>query len=200
MSDATPCSEKANENMDPNTPKKRKPRGKPSDAKIAERRIEAMRFRASGLNYRLIAVKLNISLGQAYADVQAGLQAARHDLLQRGAGLIALELERLEQPVMKLVQLLNGGNLNVSELCEVVDTIRKLSESRRKLLGLDAPNKQAVAGKGGCKIEATVTLSENDHREALIELRETLASVPGATEALAAFMNTRISGQIEAQN
>jgi hypothetical protein len=43
----------------------------PSRARTAERRRQALQLRAAGADFRSIANALNISVGQAYADVQS---------------------------------------------------------------------------------------------------------------------------------
>jgi len=124
----------------------------------AERRVKAMEFRAAGLTFRQIGAQLGVSHTAARNYVVAGLRAARVELEKIGKGYVLLELERLESPVVELVKQLKSGQLSPTELCQVIDTIRKLSESRRKLLGLDAPTKVAPTTPDGEKAGSNVLI------------------------------------------
>src|SRR5262245_22503491 len=136
------------------------------EVRAAERRIKATELRAAGLTYRQIGAQLGVTHTSARNYVVAGLRAARFDLEKVGKEYVLLELERLEAPVVELVKQIKSARLSPSELCQVVDTIRKLSESRRKLLGLDEPLKSELDHRGS--LRADVTVRDEDRREALI--------------------------------
>jgi hypothetical protein len=115
------------------------PRG--SDAAAALRRLKAARLRAGGMSFRDIGEALGVSHTQARADYRAGLKALHGRLGKRVEELTLLELERLELPVAGLKPAVEAGDP------QAVDAWRKLSESRRKLLGLDAPDVVALGGE-----------------------------------------------------
>lgn len=116
---------------------------KGADAAAAHRRLDAARLRAEGKSFRQIAAALSVSLRQAFLDVRAGLKALHERLGERVEELSALELERLELPVAGLAPAVEAGDP------QSVDAWRRLSESRRKLLGLDAPEKHEHTGADG---------------------------------------------------
>jgi hypothetical protein len=97
----------------------------------AERRIESVMLRTAGATYRDIGRQLGISHEQAHQDVKAGLAALQDELKTQARYYLALELQRLEFPLLKLLPLVNAGNP------AAIDQWRKLSESRRRLLGID---------------------------------------------------------------
>ena len=115
--------------------------GRGSSAAAAERRQKAVRLRAHGASYRAIAAALGVSLGQAHKDVAHALADLNATTRERAAEYQALELERLEAPVARLAALIKNRETPPEDLCRAVEAWRKLSESRRKLLGLDAPEK-----------------------------------------------------------
>lgn len=114
---------------------------KGADAAAAFRRLDVARLRAEGQTFRQIGEALGISHVQAQRDHRAGLKALHGRLGKRVEELTLLELERLELPVAGLLPAVKAGDP------QAVDAWRKLSESRRKLLGLDAPDVVALGGE-----------------------------------------------------
>jgi IS30 family transposase len=117
--------------------------GKKSDGarlEAAERRQQAFELRKRGVSYRGIGAELDISEAQAHRDVQRGL--AQLAELERASAeeYRAMELARLDRAVLALAPKLRIGDP------QVVSTWIRLSESRRKLLGLDAPTAIDVQG------------------------------------------------------
>ncbi|HEY3230518.1 MAG TPA: hypothetical protein VGJ87_14945 [Roseiflexaceae bacterium] len=99
----------------------------------AERRQQAFELRKRGASYRAIGTELGISEAQAHRDVQRGL-AHLAELEQASAEEYrALELARLDLAVVALSARLRTGDP------QVVNAWVKVSESRRRLLGLDQP-------------------------------------------------------------
>lgn len=115
-------------------------KGSSAKAKLIERRQKALQYRKAGASYRAIACRVRDELdlpkydeSQAHRDVRAAL-----DELVRLTRLDAeeyrqLELERLDLALKAIASQVQQGNLFA------VDRWLRLSESRRKLLGLDAP-------------------------------------------------------------
>lgn len=130
-------------------------------AETAERDAEACRLRSRGMSYRDIARELGYaSMGGAYRAVQRALA----DIVREPAEEARqLELDRLDaalEAVMKVmatehVVIQHGRVVELdgrpvpddAPVLAAVDRIVKLSESRRKLLGLDAAQKLDVSGE-----------------------------------------------------
>lgn len=138
----------------------RQPRGQHGkfdrDPATASRDAEAARLRADGLTYRAIAAQLDISLAAAYEAVKRAYLAVVRESAEEA---LKVELDRLDMLTEKAFELLGrqyvkfaGSGENMRELIDVgpnltaIDTLRKLSESRRKLLGLDQPVKVDLGG------------------------------------------------------
>lgn len=109
-----------------------------SEIAAAARREQSTELRCLGASYRQIGQQLQISHTQARKDVMAGLEAAHQHLGQLGERLLALEYQRLEVPMVALATRIKNGDLNA------IDRWIRLSESRRRLLGLDAPEKSLI--------------------------------------------------------
>jgi hypothetical protein len=114
------------------------PNARGQNVVAARRRVDAAELRARGKSYREIGAALGVSHTQAENDVRAGLKALQGDLVKKTAQLVQLELVRLELPLSMLVERIAAGDL------DALEQWRKLSDARRKLLGLDAPEKHHV--------------------------------------------------------
>ena len=130
----------------------------------AERDAEAARLRSRSMSYRQIAAALGIDVAAAHAAVQRAL----HDTLAEPAGDVrALELEKLDRAERAVLAVLERRHLTVSHgkvisvggepleddapVLAAADRLVRISESRRKLLGLDSPVKVNLSG--GVKYE-----------------------------------------------
>lgn len=119
---------------------------------------QAAELRGQGLSYRAIGRELGISGVQARERV---LRAWRDTLTEPAEQARAVELERLEQAHDHALAVLLREHITVSQgrvvrdeegtpvpddgpVLQAIDRIRALSESRRKLLGLDAPSRVSV--------------------------------------------------------
>ena len=109
----------------------------------AERRVKALELRKSGASYRLIGAQLGVSEKTAHQDVRQAL-ASLAELEQSTADEYrAMELMRLDMAALGIAQKLRYG------YPAVIGAWVKISESRRKLLGLDAPTKIAPTNPDG---------------------------------------------------
>lgn len=99
----------------------------------AARRITALELRKAGGSYRAIGAQLGISECQAHADVKRALQALNEKQNLLAEEYRALELERLDMVALALAPRVKRGDLGA------IDRWLKVTEARRKLLGLDAP-------------------------------------------------------------
>lgn len=135
----------------------------------AERVAEALKLAQQGKTYRQIAAALDVALSTAHGyvkDAIAEIPKAAADELR------AVEEMRLEMLWEQLVDQLQprvveafdeeGEPLRIEvydEAPRVIEIARKLSESKRKLLGLDAP--QAIEGS----IEVAYTVNGVDPKD-----------------------------------
>lgn len=101
----------------------------------ADRRIKALDLRKKGKSYRQIGQLLGISYQQAQRDVEASLVELSKQELRNADVLRQLELERLDMATDFAYSFAASGSVSH------IESIRRTSESRRKLLGLDAPEK-----------------------------------------------------------
>lgn len=126
------------------------------DPSTAEVDAEACRLRVAGLTYRAIAEQLGISTSHAHQAVQRAYRAVVREAAEDA---LTLELERLDHLQAEATELLAGSYIKVvgsgeytRDLEDVgpklaaIEVLRKVSESRRKLLGLDQPVRVNVAG------------------------------------------------------
>lgn len=137
---------------------------------MAERRVKAFELRKVGYSYRQIGRALGVSGKTAHADVQAVLAELAEQRIERAAEYVTMELERLDQLTLAAARVLqathpfiSGGKV-VSRFTsdgvpigltddgprlQAIDRLLRISESRRKLLGLDAPTKIAATNPDG---------------------------------------------------
>lgn len=141
--------------------------------RIMLRQAEAVALRVKGKSYQQIATALDISKGQAFADVKAALLASAE---QRGKDIEdsrELELQRLDNAIDRVTAILESEvgfkveGVEPEDLAELLagkselvlkaaDRLVKLSSERSKLLGLYAAEKKELTGKDGGPIKATV--------------------------------------------
>jgi carboxylesterase type B len=115
-------------------------RNSPKKAQLAERRNRALELRKAGASYRAIAVKVaaefdapKYSEALAHGDVSSVLQDLNERTSHTAEEYRTLELERLDTAMLAIANDVRKGKLNA------IDRWIRISESRRKLLGLDAP-------------------------------------------------------------
>ena len=121
----------------------------------AEKRLQALELRKCGATFAEIGKGLGISTQRAHKIVMEELERLAMLRLGNADELRRLELERLEMASIPVVNKVKRGDLQAALVWI------KLSESRRKLLGIDAPARQEISGPNGGPIEV------NDAREAL---------------------------------
>lgn len=102
----------------------------------AERDAEAAELRSQGLTFKQIADTLGIDIHSAYDAVQRALRAIVQEPAEE---LRRLELDRLDTLQRAAMDILERSP-DMGAL-QAVDRLLRISESRRKLLGLDAPTR-----------------------------------------------------------
>lgn len=127
----------------------------------AVRRLRALELRLDGQSYRAIGAQLGVSGKTAWEDVQASLSELAALELANAAELRALELERLDTLTIEAARILRaphpyvaGGKVlpdltDDGPKLQAIDRLLRISESRRKLLGLDAPALTALTNPDG---------------------------------------------------
>lgn len=127
----------------------------PSERTIrtAKRDAEAAHLRAEGLTYPQIAAHLGCAVSNAYAAVQRAIAAVPVEAVIE---LRQIECDRLDMIIAKLWDIANAEHpvLYLGEKVEGVSDsgpvmtalggIMRASESKRRLLGLDAPSRQTI--------------------------------------------------------
>lgn len=129
------------------------------DIATAERDAECARLRSQGKTYRAIAAELNIDVKSAHEGVA---RCFKETVAEAGETLRQVELERLDTAQAATMAVLETKHVVVSHgkviysgtepliddgpILAAVDRLVKISESRRKLLGLDAAQKLDVSG------------------------------------------------------
>lgn len=118
--------------------------------RAATRRLRALDMRMAGATERQIASQLGVSHVQIHRDLVAALEKLGKQEALVADHLRALELERLDRMQLPMYSQAQQGNQGA------VDRVLRIMERRAKLLGLDAPVKQEITGKGGGPLETAV--------------------------------------------
>lgn len=112
-----------------------------------ERRIKVLAYRKAGATYRAIADTLAVSLATVHDDMQRAYAELNEQQQAEAAEAQALEAARLDDLQRACWQQAMSGNL------KAIETARRISESRRKLFGLDAPTLIAPVNADGTPYE-----------------------------------------------
>lgn len=144
----------------------------------AEQDAKAARLRAEGRTYRVIADELGVVPSAAYNAVQRAIAAVPVEAVGE---LRQIECQRLDAVIAKLWDIVHAKHPYVSHgkvmrniedagpVLSALTGIVRAGESKRKLLGLDAPTRQ------------TVTVITEDAVDAAIrELEADIAALDGA--------------------
>jgi predicted DNA-binding protein (UPF0251 family) len=101
---------------------------------LKERRIDALRLRVNGIEYRQIGEKLGVSAQTAWQDVKKELSA---QAVEAAMELRALEYGRLSKAYAKAMEVMDAASGEMA--LKAVDRVERLSRSMRVLFGLDVP-------------------------------------------------------------
>jgi len=112
-------------------------------ARGLEHQRQALELRRAGLGYEAIGAQLGLKKSQTHRLVQAGLAECRAQVTANADELRSEELSRLDGMLQGLWPRARKGEVSA------VDRVLKIAERRAKLLGLDAPEKRELFGKGG---------------------------------------------------
>lgn len=106
--------------------------------------VKALELRIRGLPYRKIGDALGVTCGTAYKYVRGELDKIAAECREQAGELQTIELERLDDAITRIT----SGEAYRSGDPQTINTLIRLSESRRKLLGLDAPAKTDLTSGG----------------------------------------------------
>ena len=114
------------------------------EASAAENRVKALDMRKQGKTYQQIAEALGVSVSTAHKYIKSSLQELADLRIDGADELRQMELERLDEALSNVTasQDYKDGDP------QSIQVYIRLSESRRKLLGLDAPAKQDITSDG----------------------------------------------------
>ena len=115
------------------------------NAEAREHAWQALELRKTGKTYRQIAARLQCSLSVAHGYVTSALAELRSEVLDSARDLRDLEVAKLDDLEHRLRRRLKPA-CSDSDCAKLATAILKITESRRKLLGLDAPQKVEVSG------------------------------------------------------
>lgn len=113
-----------------------------------EREAQAVKLRIAGYTLERIGEALGITHEGARKALKRALARTEEETTEQVSYLRELERQRLEWAMSAISPLVQKGNLTA------IETYRKLSESLRRLMGLDAPVKAEV--KSDEKLEITI--------------------------------------------
>jgi hypothetical protein len=145
----------------------------------AEQDARAAHLRAEGRKYKDIAAELGCSVGTAYTAVTRAIAAVPVEAVGE---LRAVECARLDAVIARLWDIVHADHPYISQgrrfddlqdsgpVISALSGIVKASESKRKLLGLDAPARQ------------TITVVTEDAVDAEIRRLEAEMAAPTGTE------------------
>lgn len=106
-----------------------------------ERALKALELRKKGFRYEQIAQQLGYSnRGSAHKAVMKELNLLAKECLEEAAQVRDLELQRLDDLFLAAWKAIADGSESA------IDRALRVSESRRKLMGLDAAQKVDVNG------------------------------------------------------
>lgn len=108
----------------------------PKQIKAREREVQALALRLGGATYEQIGKNIGITTEGARKAVRRALDKTQAEVDDLAGQLRELERQRLEALIRAATPQAMRGHLGA------IETVRKLSESLRKLQGLDAPAKQ----------------------------------------------------------
>ncbi len=120
-----------------------------TELRTTQKRADAIRLRIAGNSYDEIAGQLGYAnRSAAFKAVEAGRLAIMTEPAQE---LVTYESERLDALQVRAWMVLDDARAaGDDELAlKALDRVLRICESRRKLLGLDAPSRTDIGGDGG---------------------------------------------------
>ena len=114
----------------------------PIKVSAAERERQAVQMRIAGADYQTIADALGMVKSGAYKAVRRSLERTRQQTAESAEELRQIEQNRLERLIVAAMPQALKGDV------QSIEAVRRLSESLRKLNGIDAPAKTDITSNG----------------------------------------------------
>lgn len=160
----------------------------PKDVDDELLRVMALQLRRDGASYRTIAAAMTTELQKqghdrkvdkntAHRLVVEALTDLRETNAESAEQVKQIELERFDIWLQRLSTSKNAGSPRT------IDTMLRVSEARRRLLGVDAPKKIGIGGIDGGPIALELTDARSAVRARLEGLRKALGSQPAEVVA-----------------
>jgi DNA-binding NarL/FixJ family response regulator len=108
-------------------------------ARLEDRRAEVFRLKKSGKTNKQIAEELGVTTSTVGADVKIVLKKLQQEQVEDANLWRVMELERLDDIMTVLDVAVKKGDL------AAIDRYLRVSQARRELLGLDAPENSHLA-------------------------------------------------------
>lgn len=155
----------------------RKPgRGSPVTVNAVDNEYLALELRKRAASYRRIGQQLGITEEGARQCVLRALRRLRETVDESAVEVLALELQRLDDVTMPVLEKAAKGDLNA------VDRLLRIQDRRAKYLGLDAAIRAELSGPGGGPVQIDLTGLSDEQLAAVHELMKAGgAAVPEAT-------------------
>lgn len=115
----------------------------PRHIEASQRAIVALSLRSRGHSYRAIAAKLGVSLSTAHGYVADALAELRTQAREEAQMLRDLEAQKLDMMERYLWRAMRKAS--AADVAKLANSLRAISESRRRLLGLDAAPSELYA-------------------------------------------------------
>lgn len=157
----------------------------------AERAAACLELRKAGASYTEVGRAVGISRTHAHRLVVTQLRQMRENTAELADELRELELARLDSLLRTAIQIAKDASETPENRLKAVNTSVRLSESRRKLLGLDAPERMEHSG-------SVVAVPLQQFREEVAtmsdaEIERELAAFQAGAEAQAAVTEGRLN-------
>jgi len=113
-----------------------------SKAEAAIRSQRALEMRALGHTYQQIGEALGVHQVTAHGIIKRRMAALNEKISESAEQVRQLELARLDDLFRRAMAAVEAGNVNA------IDKALRVCESRRRLLGLDAPTRTDISSGG----------------------------------------------------
>lgn len=121
------------------------PKYKHKSIQVLQEEMQTMKMKADGATVAEIAEALGISQSSVFRRLSSAMEMVRDEVrfdTQHYIDMEVAKLEKLESRIYKRIALEPDND----ELTQLAGAALKLSESRRKLLGIDAPQRVEHSG------------------------------------------------------
>ncbi len=121
------------------------PKYKHKSIQVLQEEMQTMKMKVDGATVAEIAETLGLSQSSVFRRLSSAIELVRDEVLfdtQHYIDMEVAKLDKLESRIYKRIALEPDNN----EMVQLSGAVVKLSESRRKLLGIDAPQRVEHSG------------------------------------------------------